>query len=145
MFVDESAAVVKRIHDEVGLDLIQFHGSESPEEVESVGIESIKVFRVSDSLPDTSSYRSASWYLFDTFTNSSAGGSGRTFDWNIVASAPRTKPFLLAGGLRPENVRRAVAMSRPDGVDVASGVEEKPGIKSHERIRQLVRAVRKES
>ncbi|MEO8218067.1 MAG: phosphoribosylanthranilate isomerase [Acidobacteriota bacterium] len=143
VFVDESPPTVKSIAEEAGFDLIQFHGSESPELLAGIGIDSIKVFRLAGKLPDTSAYEIASWFLFDSFHQFVPGGTGQAFDWSVMAQAPRDKPFFLAGGLRPDNVRRAVAVIRPDGLDVASGVEDAPGVKSRDKIRQLIQAVRK--
>ena len=66
------------------------------------------------------------------------GGSGRTFDWRLLSRLEAPRPFLLAGGLTPANVRDAVRAVRPDGVDVASSVEREPGIKDAEKLRRFV-------
>ncbi|HSN67848.1 MAG TPA: phosphoribosylanthranilate isomerase, partial [Thermoanaerobaculia bacterium] len=80
----------------------------------------------------------ASWTLFD----GKHPGRGETFDWEIVERVPRPRRMFLAGGLTPQNVREAVARVRPDGVDVSSGVEERPGKKSVAKMRQFVDEVK---
>ncbi len=78
--------------------------------------------------------------LLDTPSPGSEGGSGRTFDWSLAASAPR--PFVLAGGLEPGNVSEAIAATRASGVDAASGLESSPGVKDPARIRAFCEAAR---
>ena len=65
------------------------------------------------------------------------GGTGRTFDWSLLARLPRSKPFFLAGGLTPDNVSDAIRAVRPDAIDVATGVESAPGVKDHAKLRKL--------
>jgi indole-3-glycerol phosphate synthase/phosphoribosylanthranilate isomerase len=81
-------------------------------------------------------------FVFDTGGKGKPGGTGETFDWRHFQGARPSRPFLLAGGLRPENAAEAVRLVRPGGLDVASGVESAPGIKDREKIRRFVRAVR---
>ncbi len=76
--------------------------------------------------------------LFD----SEGGGTGRVFDWSLLANYPRTKPFLLAGGITPDNAALAISIVRPDGIDVSSGVESSPGIKDPEKLRLLLERVK---
>jgi phosphoribosylanthranilate isomerase len=78
--------------------------------------------------------------LLDTPSPGSEGGTGRTFDWSLAAAAPR--PFVLAGGLAPENVADAIAAARPAGVDAASGLESSPGVKDPARVRDFCQAAR---
>jgi phosphoribosylanthranilate isomerase len=131
VFADELRAVP-------GLDYAQFHGAESDDDLVAAGIPSIKALRVGDMLPDTTAHPSAEWLLFDT-----GAGSGRTFDWSLLAMYPRTKPFFLAGGLTPDNVAAAISLVRPDAVDLSSGVESGPGIKDHQKLRTLFERVRR--
>ncbi|MGZ5434280.1 MAG: phosphoribosylanthranilate isomerase [Thermoanaerobaculia bacterium] len=74
--------------------------------------------------------------LFDT-----GGGTGRTFDWSLLASYPRTKPFFLAGGITPDNAEEAIAKTQPFAIDLASGVERAPGIKDHDKMKRLFEAI----
>jgi phosphoribosylanthranilate isomerase len=120
-----------------GLDLVQLHGHESEAQVAELNIPVIKAVSVGSSLPEVASYPSAQWLLFDTLSVN-GGGAGRTFDWSLLEAAPRpAQPFLLAGGLDPDNVADAIARVRPDGIDLASGVESAPGVKDHAKLRLL--------
>ena len=118
------------------LDYVQLHGTESDDDARAVGTPVIKALRVTDTLPDTN-YPSAEWLLFDT-----GGGTGRTFDWALLTHYSRAKPFLLAGGITPDNVAAAIEAAHPDAIDLASGVESSPGIKDHQKLRQLFEKVR---
>lgn len=143
VFRDESLETIHRITHRVGLDLIQFHGTESDDDIHTLGMPAVKAVRVGETLPDTSAHPSAEWLLFDTFDARAAGGTGRPFDWSLLAMYPRTKPFFLAGGLAPGNVAAAISLVRPDAIDVSSGVESAPGIKDHEKLRTLFERVRR--
>jgi phosphoribosylanthranilate isomerase len=81
--------------------------------------------------------------LLDAHDDTLHGGTGKTVDWERAALVARSRPVLLAGGLTPSNVIEAIHTVRPYGVDVASGVEERPGVKSHLRLRHFVDAVRR--
>ena len=80
-------------------------------------------------------------FLLDTFHPLLPGGTGQTFDWSIAAEVSRTVPFVLAGGLTPENVRQAVEQARPFAVDVSSGIELQPGIKDHHKMIQFFKQI----
>lgn len=126
-----------------GLDLVQLHGTETDDDIAALGMPAVKSFRVGDALPDTTSVPAADWLLFDTYDERRAGGTGRRFDWSLLAMYPRTKPFFLAGGLAPDNIAAAISLVRPDAVDVSSGVEAEPGIKDPEKLRALFDRVRR--
>lgn len=143
VFRDASVDYVREIASIVGLDLVQLHGTEGNDEVEALGIPAVKAFRVGDTLPDTTAHPDAEWLLFDTFDERRAGGTGRRFDWSLLAVYGRQKPFFLSGGLTPDNVAAAISLVRPDAIDVASGVEAEPGIKDHEKLDRLFERVRR--
>jgi phosphoribosylanthranilate isomerase len=143
VFRDSSAEYIREIASIVGLDFVQLHGAESDDTIRDIGIPSIKTFRVRDTLPNTMQHPSAEWFLFDTYEERRAGGTGRRFDWSLLAAYPRSKPFFLAGGLAPDNIAAAISMVRPDAVDIASGVEAEPGVKDHEKIDSLFQRVRR--
>jgi phosphoribosylanthranilate isomerase len=142
VFVDEDPSTVIRTVEETGLDMIQLHGEESPDYCRSMPGEVIKSFRVKDreSLERIEDYRdSASYLLLDTFIPGLAGGTGRTFDWSLTERMSRQPiPWFLSGGISPENVSEAVKKCAPTGVDVAGGVELRPGVKDHRLIRQFI-------
>lgn len=138
VFRDQTLDEVREIAARVPLDLVQLHGAEPEEQLRAIGVPAIKTCRVTEVLPDTSAHPSADWLLFD-----SGSGSGRLFDWSLLDCYTRSKPFFLAGGITPENVAAAVALVRPDGIDVSSGVEASPGVKDRNRIRALVERIRR--
>jgi phosphoribosylanthranilate isomerase len=143
VFRDASPDYIREIASVVGLDMVQLHGTETDDDIRAIGIPAIKTFRVGDTLPDTTSHPGAEWFLFDTFEERRFGGTGRRFDWSLLAVYPRTKPFLLAGGLTPDNIAAAISLARPDAIDVASGVEAEPGIKDRDKLEQLFQRVRR--
>ncbi|HEX9984735.1 MAG TPA: phosphoribosylanthranilate isomerase [Thermoanaerobaculia bacterium] len=145
VFRDASVDYMRELAAVATLDYVQLHGNETDEEIELLGVPSIKSFRVGETLPDTTSVPTAEWLLFDSFDERRGGGTGRHFDWSLLAMYPRTKPFLLAGGIDAENVGAAISLVRPDAIDVASGVESEPGVKDPERMRALFDRIRRAS
>ena len=143
VFRDASPEYIKEIVSLVGLDIVQLHGNESDEDIEALGIPVIKTLRVGDTLPDTHGTPHAAFLLFDTYDERRAGGTGRRFDWSLLAVYDRSKPFFLSGGLTPENVVAAISLVRPDSIDISSGVEESPGVKDHGKIARLIERVRR--
>ncbi|HYI07835.1 MAG TPA: phosphoribosylanthranilate isomerase [Thermoanaerobaculia bacterium] len=125
-----------------GLHYAQLHGTETDDDVRAAGLPAIKALRVGEVLPDTTAHPSAAWLMFDTY-GVTGGGTGRIFDWSLLALYPRTKPFFLAGGLTPDNVGAAISTVRPDAVDVSSGVESAPGVKDHAKIKTFFERVRR--
>jgi phosphoribosylanthranilate isomerase len=146
VFVDEDPRLVSRAALEAGLDLIQLHGAEGPDYCRDLPLPVIKAVRVRDpgSLAGLESYRGAvAHLLLDAWHPAAAGGTGRTFDWGLARAAHFPDiPWLLAGGLTPDNVPQAVAAARPHGVDVSGGVERAPGLKDHQLIRRFILAAR---
>jgi phosphoribosylanthranilate isomerase len=143
VFRDASIASIRETAAVTGLDLVQLHGTETDDDIAALGIPAVKSFRVGDALPDTTAVPSAAWLLFDTWDERRAGGTGRRFDWSLLAMYPRTRPFFLAGGLAPDNIAAAISLVRPDAVDVSSGVEAEPGIKDPEKLRGFFDRVRR--
>jgi len=144
VFVDEEAQVVRNLAARVGLDWLQLHGQESPDYCRSLGHRVIKAFRLRDesSLAGLGPYQGACQaFLLDTYKKGQIGGTGDTFDWRLARRARQHGPIILAGGLTPENVARAIEVAQPDAVDVASGVEVAPGKKDPEELRAFFRAV----
>jgi phosphoribosylanthranilate isomerase len=141
VFFDERPAAVRRIASACGLDLLQFHGNESPDYCNQFGLPYFKTVRVLDRIEfdRIAAYRPVA-FLLDTFTHGKAGGTGRTFNWTLARQAANIGlKFLLAGGLTPENVHRAIREADPWGVDVSSGVESAPGIKDPAKLSSFIR------
>ena len=144
LFVDHSADAVREILEHAPLQLLQFHGDETPEFCTSFGKPYIKAVRVEkgmDLLHYAARYSSARGLLLDAFVEGVHGGTGQTLDWTAI---PRSLPLpiVLAGGLTPDNVETAVRTVRPWAVDVSSGVERVKGIKDADRITAFIRGVR---
>ena len=146
VFVDEEPAEVSRISREVGLDLAQLHGEETPEAVSAVresGVKVMKALRVRDavSLEALDRY-GADLILLDAHSETARGGTGRRFDWEAAKSSTGRDNIVVSGGLGPENVREAVEFFEPYGVDASSSLEDGPGKKNVERVRRFVLAAR---
>ena len=132
-------------------DFLQLHGRETPERVAAVrlrfGLPVIKAIAVADAddLAEVSAFEKvADMLLFDAKAPASAlrpGGHGAAFDWQLLRGRTFSRPWLLAGGLNSENVGRAIRAAEAPGVDVSSGVESAPGIKSAGMIGDFVAAV----
>jgi len=144
VFLDENPSTVRRTAEVCGLDLLQFHGSEPPEYCGQFKLPYFKTIRVRDRVEiDRFSGCRPEAFLLDTYSGREAGGTGRTFDWSLAEEAAGGGlKFLLAGGLTPANVRRAIAKVKPWGVDVSSGVESAPGIKDHSKLKAFIREAR---
>ncbi|HEB76138.1 MAG TPA: phosphoribosylanthranilate isomerase [Nitrospirae bacterium] len=138
VFVDEVPSTISEIVEAAGIDVVQLHGGE-PEEVCRLWPRVIKAFRVREltDLDAVARYR-VSAYLLDTYSPDMPGGTGQVFNWDIALEAKRFGPVVLAGGLTPENVDRAVRWVRPYGVDVSSGVEREKGVKDEEKVRLFI-------
>lgn len=150
--VDADDARLDAIVAALAPDGLQLHGKESPERVAAVkaryGLPVLKAIGVSDAadLERAAAYRGvADWLLLDAKPPKDAahpGGNGVTFDWTLLKHLDRTLPFMLSGGLDPANVAEAIRISTPDGVDVSSGVEDRPGVKNPDKIRAFVETAR---
>jgi len=143
VFRDASPDYIREIASIVGLDLVQLQGSETDDDVAQLDIPAVKTFRVRDELPDTHAVPHASWVLFDTYDERRSGGTGRRFDWSLLAGFDRAKPFFLSGGINADNVAAAISAVRPDAIDLASGVEAEPGVKDHDKLTRLFERVRR--
>ena len=145
VFVNALDELVLQAISGCGLNMLQFHGEEKPEDCLKFGVMSIKAFRVRDaqSLDALHDYPTDAW-LLDTFAERQAGGTGRTFDWDLAVRAQRFgKPIFLAGGLDPANVIEAVRRVRPFAVDVSSGVEASPGKKDPAKVRVFIQSAKR--
>ena len=142
VFVNAPAAEVARALDKLALDRAQLHGDERAADYAALDpARLVKVVRVRDqaSLAEADGWGPALW-LYDAYVDG-FGGAGVAAPWPLIARGAR-RPFLLAGGLTPENVGAAIAATRPDGVDVASGVEARPGVKDAAKVAAFVAAAR---
>jgi phosphoribosylanthranilate isomerase len=140
---DDVAALCKSLK----LDAAQLHGDEPPETVAELArkLTVWKAFRVDPDfhLQILDEYSEAFAFLFDAAHTGQYGGTGRTTDWDVARRAAVGRRIILAGGLKVENVAAAVRMVGPYAVDVASGVESRPGKKDHGRMREFIQEVRR--
>ena len=145
VFVDEKISTVKKIAKLCGLDMLQFHGKESPEYCNKFkAYKVIKAFRINKQkdLEGLSKYKTFA-HLFDSFSKSKPGGTGNKFNWKILAQTVRMKPIVfLSGGLTAGNIKQAVKLLKPDWVDVSSSLELKPGKKNHKKIKKFIQIVK---
>lgn len=143
VFVDEDPEVVSETASYCGLDTLQFHGSESPEYCRRFSLRVLKALRVRGDrfFPDPDRYSTFA-YVLDTYVEGMAGGTGRSFKWGLARRVDSGRRVIIAGGLSPENVARALEEANPYGVDVSSGVET-DGEKDCEKIRLFIEEVRR--
>ena len=143
LFVNAEERYVKEVTSRVALDLLQFHGDETPEQCASFGLPFIKAVRVKS---DTNLVQCAKDYsasralLLDTYTEGVAGGTGHVFDWGLIPTG-LAKPVVLAGGLTAANVAAAIQQVKPYAVDVSGGVEAAKGIKDAAKIAAFMQQV----
>lgn len=144
VFVDAPEEVVFRAIGECGLNLLQFHGSETPEYCLQFGVMTMKAFPVRDaqSLSRLTDFKTDAW-LLDAYSPNKLGGTGESFNWDLAIEARKLgRPIFLAGGLTPGNVAEAVRRVQPYAVDVSSGVEASPGKKDHAKVKSFIDAAK---
>ncbi len=143
LFVNAERATIEAIMIRCGLDLIQLHGDETPQDCLYPGRRVIKALRVKgvESLLQAATYQ-VSGLLLDAWSEKVYGGSGESFDWALLRDFAGSHPVILAGGLSPENVAAAIRQVRPYAVDVSSGVESAPGKKDLAKVTEFIRQVR---
>jgi phosphoribosylanthranilate isomerase len=145
LFVNMDAQQVCDIADSVMLDLLQFHGDETRQYCSGFERPWIKALRVHPELDlaaAVQAYDKGRGILLDAWHKDAWGGTGSTFDWRLLEHLQSSAPVVLAGGLNPGNVRQAVMQCRPWAVDVSSGVESAPGIKSPGLVAEFIAEVR---
>ncbi|XOB94379.1 phosphoribosylanthranilate isomerase [Pseudomonadota bacterium 24LQ007] len=143
LFVNPERDFIETVLDAVPLDLLQFHGDESPEFCQSFGRRWIKAVRVRE--PGQieqafADYQQASGLLVDAWDPNRYGGTGQSFNWSLIPES-RPLPLILAGGLSSDNVARAIEQVRPWAVDVSGGVEESKGKKDATKLSQFFKEV----
>jgi len=143
LFVNPSRAFVEEVLSQVPLDLLQFHGDETPEFCDSFPARWIKAIRVrqeGEIEKAFEQYTNASGLLVDAWVADQYGGTGQSFNWGLIPEM-RPLPLILAGGLTFDNVAAAVAQVHPWGVDVSGGVELDKGIKSAAKMTEFISEV----
>lgn len=143
VFVNQSLDEISSIKLNTGIDIIQLHGDESPEFCMMIPHKLIRAIRIKAKIDrDEVELYPVQAILFDTHSEDNYGGTGRSFNWDILRNLDISKKIILSGGLTPENVCQALEVAKPYGVDVSSGVEHSPGKKNHTKLRKFIEAVR---
>jgi len=143
LFVNAEPDFVREVVSRVKLDLLQFHGDETPQQCASYGLPFIKAIRVkSDTnlVQCAKDFSASKALLLDTFTDGVAGGTGHVFDWSLIPTS-LGKPVILAGGLNAQNVAQAISQVKPYAVDVSGGVEISKGIKDAAKIASFMQQI----
>ena len=148
LFVDPTDEELERIVTGIQLDMIQLHGNESPGRIAEIksryAMPIMKAIRVRDAsdLENLDGFEAADWLLFDAKSDKAPGGTGESFDWNLLAGREFSRPWMLSGGLTIDNVAEALSILKPDAVDISSGVESAPGEKDPAKIKAFITAVK---
>ncbi|MGM0365858.1 MAG: phosphoribosylanthranilate isomerase [Actinomycetota bacterium] len=147
VFVNEDTGYVKEAAERLGLDMAQFSGHEDAAYLKEV--KKLAAFEVIKAIPCKADTDAAweikrleklpDYYLLDTYSSVSYGGTGRTFDWSMAANLGAEKRIILAGGLGPDNVHEAVSAAGPFGVDASSALEAASGKKDMEKVREFIK------
>ena len=143
LFVNAEASFVNKVISQVKINLLQFHGDETPEACSQFSLPFIKAIRVK---PDTNliqyaiDFSAAKALLLDTYTEGLMGGTGHVFDWDLIPKQ-MAQPVILAGGLTADNVAQAIQKVQPYAVDVSGGVEMSKGIKDADKIAAFMQQV----
>ena len=140
--VEAMRAVVER----TGAGCLQLHGDAPPDDVAAMLPHAYKAVRIAGA-PDVAQAAAmpGSYLMVDAKVVGALGGTGHTFDWGLVVELAKTRRLVLAGGLRPDNVARAIAVAHPWCVDVASGGESSPGVKDLQKVEAFVAEARRAS
>lgn len=145
LFVNEQKKTVIDILNQIKeIDILQFHGDETPDYCNAFNKRIIKAIRVKnkDSIKQMASYN-VNFFLLDAFKKDVYGGTGENFEWKLAKDAKvYNVPIILSGGLNPENVKEAIELVEPYAVDVSSGVEISPGRKDPELIKRFIQEVK---
>jgi len=140
VFVNNPASFIDTAVERCGINVVQLHGDETPTFCAGIRHTVVKAFRIRNvaSIETIRNY-SVAGYLLDAYVPGIYGGTGLTFNWETARVAKQFGPVILAGGLRVENVRKAVKTVEPYALDVSSGVEEAPGKKDHVKVSEFIR------
>lgn len=147
LFRDNPREDVREVLRSVRPTLLQFHGDEDDVFCSSFNLPYLKAVAMGGGEPIEArtlhrAFPHAAGFLFDGHAPGASGGSGQTFDWSRLPSGLQ-RPFLLAGGITPQNVFDAIVATQPWGVDVSSGIEGEPGLKDGDKMRRFVEEVRR--
>jgi len=144
LFVNANSNFVDQVLNSVNIDTIQFHGDESSSDCSQFQMPFIKAIRMREGtnlLSQVEEFSSAAGLLLDSFEEDSYGGTGKSFDWNLIRDNINF-PIILAGGLNKDNVKLAIEKTQPYAIDISSGVEVEKGIKDIGKTREIIEIVK---
>ncbi len=145
VLVNPTPVEIKRIIDTRLFDYLQFHGEEDPTLINGLTLKTIKAISIAneEDVRKMDGYPTVDFFLFDTRSDSKRGGTGVKFNWKLLNQKVIGKPFILAGGLGPNNISAALQEVKMAGVDLNSCVEKEPGIKDHQLLRDTISIIRR--
>lgn len=143
VFVNQPATAINAAANVARVMAVQLHGDERPDDLLAMGRPALKAIAVGPgfTIEAVDAWPARTLILLDVHDPALRGGTGRTIDWQQAAAVARRRRVVLAGGMTPDNVGAALTSVRPFGIDVSSGVESRPGVKDHGRLRALFEAV----
>ena len=141
LFVNEDVDVIRRVAAETGIGLVQLHGDEPATYASAVGLPVLRAITL-DRADETRAWSAGTSFLVDVADPVRRGGTGTRVDWTAAAPLARSCRLILAGGLTPENVAKAIEVVAPYGVDVSSGVEDAPGMKNPDKVTRFLACAR---
>jgi phosphoribosylanthranilate isomerase len=143
VFVNETIDGIRRTAGTAGLTAVQLHGEEPPAYADALAWPVLRSVTLDSADEASQAWNTATTLLLDAADPVRRGGTGMTVDWPRAAALARGRRVVLAGGLTPENVAEAIAVVRPYGVDVSSGVEEAPGVKDFSKVTRFLTSARR--
>jgi len=142
VFVDENPVLINQLIKDVGLNMVQLHGGETPEDISLINVPVIKAFRVNDNFDFTVlNHYSNSYLLLDSYDKEELGGTGKTFNWQMIPEQLKSK-IILAGGINSDNIDIIFQQIKPQAIDVSSSLEEYPGKKDKEKVIQFFNKIK---
>ncbi|MCL6495685.1 MAG: phosphoribosylanthranilate isomerase [Ignavibacterium sp.] len=142
VFVDENPALINQLIKDVGLNMVQLHGGETPEDISLINVPVIKAFRVNDNFDfSVLNHYSNSYLLLDSFDKEELGGTGKTFNWQMIPEQLKSK-IILAGGINSDNIDIIFQQIKPQAIDVSSSLEEYPGKKDKQKVIQFFKKIK---
>lgn len=142
VFVDESPVLINQIVKDVGLNMVQLHGGETPGEISLIDVPVIKAFRVTDNFDfNILTHYKNTFLLLDSYDKEELGGTGRAFNWQVIPQHLKSK-IILAGGINSENIDYIYHNIKPQAIDVSSSLESYPGKKDKQKVIQFFNKIK---
>lgn len=142
VFVDENPVLINQLVKDVGLNMVQLHGGETPEDISLINVPVIKAFRVNDNFDFTVLHLySNSYLLLDSYKEEEIGGTGKSFNWQIIPEQLKSK-IILAGGINSDNIDLIFQQIKPQAIDVSSSLEQYPGKKDKQKVIQFFNKIK---